>query len=155
MKDLSNHTMDATISSSSSSNADPSIISDVRSWPTSNTSGRCLECHTGSHSEKRDKNTPRKPTKNPKRLNMVISINGYKKWARKCPRQITHKHNMKILCQRREDNPVHKIAFNILIKNLKEKNPIWSRTIFLIVNIQLQGRFLWKKIAMETASIDI
>ena len=32
MQDLSNHTMDATISSSS--NADPSTISDVRSWPT-------------------------------------------------------------------------------------------------------------------------
>ena len=39
-----------------------------------------------------------------------------------------HKHNMKILCQGREDNPVHTDAFNVLIKNLKEKNPIWSRT---------------------------
>ena len=39
-------------------------------------------------------------------------------------------HNMKkILCQRIEDNPVHKKAFNILIKNLKEKNPKWNRTI--------------------------
>ena len=75
MQDLSNHTMDATISSSS--NADPSTISDVRSWPTSNNSGRCSECHTRSHSKKRDKNTPRKPTKNPQRLNMVISI----KWV--------------------------------------------------------------------------
>ena len=37
-------------------------------------------------------------------------------------------HNMKILCQGREDNPVHTDAFNVLIKNLKEKNPIWSRT---------------------------
>ena len=35
---------------------------------------------------------------------------------------------MKILCQGREDNPVHEKAFNVLIKNLKEKNPIWSRT---------------------------
>ena len=59
---------------------------------------------------------------------MVISINGYKKLARKCPRQITYKHDMKILCQGREDNPVHTDAFNVLIKNLKEKNPIWSRT---------------------------
>ena len=59
---------------------------------------------------------------------MVISINGYKKLARKCPRQITYKHNMKILCQGREDNPVHTIAFNVLIKNLMEKNLIWSRT---------------------------
>ena len=53
MQDSSNHTMDATISSSS--NADPSTISDVRSWPTSNNSGRCSECHTGSHLKKRDK----------------------------------------------------------------------------------------------------
>ena len=33
----------------------------------------------------------------------------------------SHKHNMKILCQGREDNPVHRKAFNVLIKNLKEK----------------------------------
>ena len=98
MQDLSNHTMDATISSSS--NADPSTISDVRSWPTSNNSGRCSERHTGSHSKNRDKTTPQKLTKNPKRLNMVININGHKKLARKCPRRITYMHNMKILCQR-------------------------------------------------------
>ena len=39
-----------------------------------------------------------------------------------------HKHNMKILCQGREDNPVHTDAFNVLIKNLKEKNRIWGST---------------------------
>ncbi len=59
---------------------------------------------------------------------MVSSINGYKKLASKCPRQITYKHNMKILCQGREDSPVRIGAFNALIKNLKEKNAIWSRT---------------------------
>ena len=31
--------------------------------------------------------------------------------------------HVKILCQGREDNPVHEKAFNVLI----EKNPIWSR----------------------------
>ena len=36
---------------------------------------------------------------------------------------------MKIICHGREDNPVHRDTFNILIKNLKEKNPIWSRTL--------------------------
>ena len=41
MQDLSNHTMDTTISTSS--NADTSTTSDVRSWPTSNNSGRCSE----------------------------------------------------------------------------------------------------------------
>ena len=35
---------------------------------------------------------------------------------------------MRILCQGREDNPVHTDAFNVLIKNLKEKNPIWGST---------------------------
>ena len=103
MQDLSNHTMDATISTSS--NADPSTASDARSWPTSNNSGRCAERHTGSHSKNRDKTTPQK--QNPKRLNMLVNIIGYKKLARKCPKRITYMHNMKILCQGREDNPVH------------------------------------------------
>ena len=40
----------------------------------------------------------------------------------------SHIHNMMILCQGREDNPLHTDAFNVLIKNLKEKNPIWSKT---------------------------
>jgi len=35
---------------------------------------------------------------------------------------------MMILCQGREDNPLHTDAFNVLIKNLKKKNPIWSKT---------------------------
>ena len=59
---------------------------------------------------------------------MAININGYKKWARKCLRQLTYRHNMRILGQGREDNPLHTDAFNVLIENLKEKNPIWSRT---------------------------
>ena len=59
---------------------------------------------------------------------MVININGYKKWAKKCLRQFTYKRNMMILCQGREDNPIYRCSFNVLIKNLKEKNPIWGRT---------------------------
>ena len=35
---------------------------------------------------------------------------------------------MMSLCQGKEDNPAHTDAFNVLIKNLKEKNPIWGRT---------------------------
>jgi hypothetical protein len=35
---------------------------------------------------------------------------------------------MVILCHGREDNPLRTEAFNVLIKNLKEKNPIWSKT---------------------------
>ena len=115
-----NNTMGAMISITS--NADSLTSSDVRPWPISNNSGRCSERHTGSYSKNRDKFTPRKPARNPKRRNMVININGYKKLARKCPRQLTYNHNMKILCQGREDNPVHTDAFNVLIKSLKEKN---------------------------------
>ena len=70
--------MNATISSSS--NADPSacVTTDVRSWPTLNNSGRCSERQTGSHSKNRDKITPRKPTRNPKRRNMVIKYKWHK-----------------------------------------------------------------------------
>jgi hypothetical protein len=50
----------------------------------------------------------------------------------------------------REDNPLRTNAFNVLIKNLKEKIQFGVRPL-LIVNVQLQGRFLWKKIAMEIA----
>ena len=104
LRDLSNHTMDAMISTSS--NANPSTPSDVRSWPISNKSGRCSERDTGPHSKNRDKFTPRKSTRNPKRQNMVININGYKKWARKCRKQITYnRHNLEIaqidICNRK------------------------------------------------------
>ena len=58
----------------------------------------------------------------------MININGYKKFVRKCLQQLTYRHNMMILCQGREDNPLHTDAFNVLIKNLKKKNPIWSKT---------------------------
>ena len=44
---------------------------------------------------------------------------------------------MKILCQGREDNPVHTDAFNVLIKNLKEKIQYGVGPL-LIVNVQLQ-----------------
>ena len=51
-----------------------------------------------------------------------------KKWIRKCHKQLTYTHNLRILCQGREENPLHTDAFNELIENLKEKNPIWWRT---------------------------
>jgi hypothetical protein len=57
---------------------------------------------------------------------VVININGYKKWAKKCIKQLTYRHNMMILCQGREDNPLHTDAFIVLIINLKD--PIWSKT---------------------------
>ena len=113
---------------STTSNTDPMTYSDVRPWPISNNSSRCSEHNSGPHLK--DKFTPRKSSRNAKRQNMVININGYKKWARKCRKQLTYRHNLGILCQGREDNPLHTDAFNELIENLKEKNTTWNKTTF-------------------------
>ena len=60
---------------------------------------------------------------------MVINIEGYNKWVRKCSKQTTcSRHNLRILRQGREDNPLHTDAFNELIENLKEKNLTWNTT---------------------------
>jgi len=61
---------------------------------------------------------------------MVLNIDGYKKWVRKCRKQATYRHNLEILCQGREDNHLHTDAFNELIENLKEKNTTWNKTTF-------------------------
>ena len=53
---------------------------------------------------------------------MMINIDGYKKFVRKCRKQATYSDNLQILCQGREDNPLHEVAFNELIENLKERN---------------------------------
>ena len=50
--------------------------------------------------------------------------------VRKCRKQATYRHNPEILCQGREDNPLHTDAFNELIENLKEKNIKWSKIMF-------------------------
>ena len=60
---------------------------------------------------------------------MMLNIEGYKKFVRKCRKQATYRHNLQILCQSREDNPLHTVAFNELIENLKEKNTTWSNTM--------------------------
>ena len=60
----------------------------------------------------------------------MTNINGYKTWVRKCRKKLTYRQNLRMLCQGREDNPLHTDAFNELIENLKEKNAIWNRTTF-------------------------
>ena len=60
---------------------------------------------------------------------MMLNIEGYKKFVRKCRKHATYRHNLQIFCQSREDNPLPKVAFNELIKNLKEKNTTWSNTM--------------------------
>ena len=61
---------------------------------------------------------------------MVLNIDGYKKWVRKCCKRATYRHNLGILYQGREDNPLLTDVFNELIENLKEKNTTWSKTMF-------------------------
>ena len=44
-------------------------------------------------------------------------------------KQTTYSDNLQILCQGRQDNPLHEVAFNELIENLKKRNTIWSNTM--------------------------
>ena len=57
---------------------------------------------------------------------------------------------MKVLCQGREDNPIHTDAFNVLIEKLKEKNPKWSRTTLDCERSVTRTLFM-EEIAMENA----
>ena len=59
---------------------------------------------------------------------MVINIDGYKKWVRKCRKRSTYENNLRILRHGREDNPLHTDAFNELIEHLKKRNPTWNTT---------------------------
>ena len=83
----------------------------------------------------------------------MLNIEGYKKFVRKCRTQATYRHNLHILCQSREDNPLHKVAFNELIENLKEKNTTHGVTPCLIVNAQCLGHSLWMRIVIEVTKI--
>jgi len=133
-----NDTMGAMIFITSNTNS--LTYSDVRPRPISNNhSSRCPEFNSGPHLS--DTFTPRKPSRNVRRQNMVLNIESYKKWVRKCRKQTTFGHNLAILYQGREDNPLHTDAFNELIENLKEKNTKWSnsersvsRTLFMDEN---------------------
>ena len=62
---------------------------------------------------------------------MMLNIEGYKKFVRKCRKQTTYSDNLQILYQGRQDNPLHEVAFNELIENLKKRNTLWSNTIML------------------------
>ena len=50
-------------------------------------------------------------------------------FVRKCRKQGTYAQNLQILYQGRQDNPLHEVAFNELIENLKERNTLWSNTM--------------------------
>ena len=96
LRDLSNYPMDAMMPTSS--NANPSTASDVRSRPISNDQGRCSEQNSGPYLK--DKFTPRKSSRNAKRQNMVININGYIRWVRKCHKRSTYENNLRIKVER-------------------------------------------------------
>ena len=87
------------------SNTDSLTNSGVRSRPIPNNSSRCPEHKSGPHLK--DNFTPRKSSRNVRRQNMVLNIDGYKKWVRKCRKQATYRHNLQVLYQGREDNPLH------------------------------------------------
>ena len=153
LRDFSNHPMDAIIPTSSNTN--PSTASDVRSRPISTNLSRCSEHVLGPYLK--DKFTPRKSSRNAKRQNMVIDIDGYKKWViRKCRKQTTHGNNLRILRQGREDNPLHTDAFNELIENLKERNPTWNTTTVNNENSVTRTLFMEEnRIVMEITKNDI
>ena len=113
-----NDTMGTTISTTL--NTDPLTPSDVRTRLTSNNSSRCSELNSGPRLQ--DTFTPRKSSRNVRRQNMMLNIQGYKKFVRKCRKKPTYTHNLQILLQGRQDNPLHEAAFNELIENLKERN---------------------------------
>ena len=52
-----------------------------------------------------------------------------------------------ISLQSREDNPLHTVAFNELIENLKKKIQ-HGETLCLIVNAQCLGHSLWMRIVI-------
>ena len=106
-----NDTMGTTISTTL--NTDPLTYSDVRTRLTSNNSSRCSELNSGPRLQ--DTFTPRKSSRNVRRQNMMLNIQGYKKIVRKCRKKPTYTHNLQILLQGRQDNPLHEAAFNELI----------------------------------------
>ena len=132
-------------------NTDPLTYSDVRPRLTSNNSSRCSELNSGPHLQ--DTFAPRKSSRNVRRQNMMLNIEGYKKFVRKCRKQATYSDNLQILCQGRKDNPLH---IQLLLMNWSR---IWRKKIqhgvtpCLIVNAQCLGHSLWMRIVIEVTKI--
>ena len=68
---------------------DPRTCSDARPRPILNNSSRCPEHNSRPYLK--DKFTPRKSSRNARRQNMVLNIDGYKKWVRKCCKRATYR----------------------------------------------------------------
>ena len=101
-------------------------------------SGCCLERHTGSHSENRDKATPSKPVRKSSKQNILRNLNHVNRRVRKHRKRSSYTLAMRALVEGRDNNPAHKEFFNSLISDLKKKNThVIGRQ--LMVEIQLQG----------------
>ena len=57
----------------------------------------------------------------------MVRICSLKQHVKVCKKEPNYKNAMKALCDGRENNPAHEDAFNLLITNLKKKNPQWDR----------------------------
>ena len=53
----------------------------------------------------------------------MVRICSLKQHVKVCKKEPNYKNAMKALCDGRENNPAHEDAFNLLITNLKKKNP--------------------------------
>jgi hypothetical protein len=65
-----------------------------------------------------------------------------KEKSKRKPPTLIYSHNLEILCQGREDNPMHTDVFNELIENLKEKNPTWNKTTFNYERLVTRSLFM-------------
>ena len=84
-------------------------------------SGCCLERHTGSHSENRDKATPSKPVRKSSRQNILRNLNHVNRRVRKHTKRSSYTLAMRALVEGRDNNPAHKEFFNSLISDLKRR----------------------------------
>ena len=93
----------------------------------STNSSHCKENRTGSHLENEvtvsSKTTSSKPIRKSLRRNMVRNINVYNKHVKKHKKQYSYLKAVRALREGRNTNPAHKDAFNLLISDLRKKNP--------------------------------
>ena len=58
---------------------------------------------------------------------MVRNINVYNKHVKKHKKQYSYLKAVRALREGRNTNPAHKDGFNLLISDLRKKNPQWDR----------------------------
>jgi hypothetical protein len=58
---------------------------------------------------------------------MVRNINVYDQYVKKYKKEHSYLKELRTLCEGRNTNPAHKDAFELLISDLRKKNPQWDR----------------------------